>query len=432
MGLVLLINSEKSTRDMAEESFLRWKPKGYSVKMISKADRALESLNFDLPEVVIINCNDPAMLFQDIVGEVKKDAWLHSFGIVGLYDSEMQNEREIAEVFGRLNLLVLLDKARVISHLAKSVSIILENKQLIFQRELSTHLADVSSGSFELENDVLAVPIYSGIAVTNLVQQGNFSPDRKYNLQLALSELLINGIEHGNCGISYEEKNEMLNEGYSVVDIINEKCKDPAIAARRVHFEWENSSSVSTFTIRDEGEGFDVSKIRQSIKTQDKMRPHGRGIRMAEIFSRSLRYNEKGNQVVLTVEHEKHAQKETPEGFARDEVIFPKAGDVVIQEGERSDSLYYISSGHFSVFHNGKKVGILSSADVFMGEMSFLLNHRRSASVVAEDSGKLIRISRKSFVQAMKNYPHYGIFLSKLLAQKLARSNVQLTALSAG
>jgi CRP-like cAMP-binding protein len=67
-----------------------------------------------------------------------------------------------------------------------------------------------------------------------------------------------------------------------------------------------------------------------------------------------------------------------------------------------------------------------------MGEMSFLLNHRRSASVVAEDSGKLIRISRKSFVQAMKNYPHYGIFLSKLLAQKLARSNVQLTALSAG
>lgn len=432
MGLVLLINSEKNTRDKAEESFLRWKPKGYSVKMISRAGRAMESLNFDLPEVVIINCNDPSMSFRDIVEEVKKDAWLHSFGIVGLYDSETQDEREIAEVFGRLNLLVLLDKARISSHLAKSVSIILENKQLIFQRELSTHLSDVSSGSFELENDVLAVPIYAGIAVTNLVQQGNFNPEQKYNLQLALAELLINGIEHGNCGISYDEKNEKLTSGLSVVDIINEKCQQAVIAAKRVHFEWENSSSASTFTIRDEGEGFDVSKIRQSVDSQDQMRPHGRGIKMAEMFSRSLEYNEKGNQVVLTVEHEKNSQKDTPEGFARDEVIFPGPGEVVIEEGERSDFLYYISSGHYSVFHNGKKVGVLSSADVFMGEMSFLLNHRRSASVVADDTGKLIRISRKSFVQAMKNYPHYGIFLSKLLAQKLTRSNIQLTSLSSG
>jgi len=430
MGLVLLINSERNTRDRAEESFLRWKPKGYSVKMISRAGRALESLNFDLPEVVIINCNDPSMSFRDLVEEVKKDAWLHSFGIIGLYDSETQDEREIAEVFGRLNLLVLLDKSRVTSHLAKSVSIILENKQLIFQRELSTHLSDVSSGSFELENDVLAVPIYAGIAVTNLVQQGSFNPEQKYNLQLALAELLINGIEHGNCGISYDEKNEKLSAGLSVVDIINEKCLDPGIAARRVHFEWENRYSASSFIIRDEGEGFDVRKIRQDVDTQDRMRPHGRGIKMAEMFSRSLEYNEKGNRVTLTVDHEKSSQQDTPEGFARDEVIYPQPGDVVIQEGERSDSLYYISSGHFSVLHNGKKVGVLSSADVFMGEMSFLLNHRRSAGVVADDSGKLIRISRKSFVQAMKNYPHYGIFLSKLLAQKLARSNIQLTSLS--
>src|SRR6056297_2858389 len=158
MGLVLLINSEKKTRDRASESFKRWIPHGYSVKMISKPERALESLNFDLPEVVILNCNDPSMSFLEIVEEVKKDAWLHSFGIIGLYDSETQDEKMIAEAFGQLNLLVLLDRSRIISHLAKAVSIILENKQLIFQRELSTHLSDISSGSFEIENDPLAVP----------------------------------------------------------------------------------------------------------------------------------------------------------------------------------------------------------------------------------------------------------------------------------
>lgn len=58
-----------------------------------------------------------------------------------------------------------------------------------------------------------------------------------------------------------------------------------------------------------------------------------------------------------------------------------------------------------------------------MGEMSFLLNNQRSATVLSESSGKLIKISRKAFVEVMKEYPHYGIFLSKLLARKLARSN---------
>ena len=138
MGLVLLINSEKTIRENVKESFQRKKPQGYSVKMISKGERALESLNFDLPEVVIINCNDPSLSYREIVEEVKKDAWLHSFGIIGLYDSELEDEKEIAKDFGRLNLLVMLDKSRIVSHLAKSVSIIIENRQLIFQRELAT------------------------------------------------------------------------------------------------------------------------------------------------------------------------------------------------------------------------------------------------------------------------------------------------------
>jgi CRP-like cAMP-binding protein len=58
-----------------------------------------------------------------------------------------------------------------------------------------------------------------------------------------------------------------------------------------------------------------------------------------------------------------------------------------------------------------------------MGEMSFLLNQRRSASVRADTPGKLILLTRKTFVSVIREYPHYGIFLSKLLAKRLVRSN---------
>jgi CRP-like cAMP-binding protein len=70
-------------------------------------------------------------------------------------------------------------------------------------------------------------------------------------------------------------------------------------------------------------------------------------------------------------------------------------------------------------------VSSLTPDDVFMGEMSFLLNNRRSATVRAETDGTLIRISKRDFVRAIKEKPHYALFLSRLLAQRMARRNTE-------
>lgn len=43
--------------------------------------------------------------------------------------------------------------------------------------------------------------------------------------------------------------------------------------------------------------------------------------------------------------------------------------------------------------------------------------------MVADTPGQVIKIPRKSFIEVVKNYPQYSIFLSKILAQKLVRSN---------
>ena len=74
---------------------------------------------------------------------------------------------------------------------------------------------------------------------------------------------------------------------------------------------------------------------------------------------------------------------------------------------------------------SGKTVSRLTADDVFMGEMSFLLNNQRSATIRATDEGRLIRISKKEFVEAIKQKPHYALFLSRLLAQRIARLNQQ-------
>jgi CRP-like cAMP-binding protein len=98
-------------------------------------------------------------------------------------------------------------------------------------------------------------------------------------------------------------------------------------------------------------------------------------------------------------------------------------GTTVFRQGEPGDFLYYIAKGHFDVLVNDKRVARLSPDDIFMGEMSFLLNNRRSATVRATSDAVLIRISKKDFVEAIKQKPQYALFLSRLLAQRIARRN---------
>jgi CRP-like cAMP-binding protein len=48
---------------------------------------------------------------------------------------------------------------------------------------------------------------------------------------------------------------------------------------------------------------------------------------------------------------------------------------------------------------------------------------------VSEGPSELIRISKNDFVNALKENPHYGVFLARLLAQRLSRLNERVAAL---
>jgi CRP-like cAMP-binding protein len=100
-----------------------------------------------------------------------------------------------------------------------------------------------------------------------------------------------------------------------------------------------------------------------------------------------------------------------------------RTGQVIFRYGETGNFMYYIVKGQYDVIVNGRVMSSLSPDDVFMGEMSFLLNNRRSATVKAKTAGTLIPISKEDFVEAIKRKPHYALFLSRLLAQRIQRLN---------
>jgi CRP-like cAMP-binding protein len=144
---------------------------------------------------------------------------------------------------------------------------------------------------------------------------------------------------------------------------------------------------------------------------------------MTKGFTRNLRFNETGNEVSFEIAYQDDLSVVTPGVFRFMESQDVNGGQIIFNYGEPSDYLYYIVKGQYEVIVNNRVVSSLSPDDIFMGEMSFLLNNRRSATVKAQTAGKLIRISKKDFVEAIRRKPQYALFLSRLLAQRIQRLN---------
>jgi anti-sigma regulatory factor (Ser/Thr protein kinase) len=425
-----IINSDPEVQKLIETAFKENPGNKDEAVFLSEAGEILEFLDYTLPELVVINLSDPKINLDSIVNHIRHDTWILNLGIIGLFSHQTEKEAALTKKFKNVNMLTMLDYNRIRSHLVKSIQIVEQNRQLLFQREFTRNFMSGASGSFTIENDLLAVPLYSGIGTTILAQRGLISPDGKVELQLALTELIINAIEHGNCGITYEEKSAALLKGISPIDLVREKAKTPAIRDKKVTFFWDITPEKATFIVQDEGEGFDVkAHLEKAASKGNEVKLHGRGINMAASLSHELKYNAKGNQAGLIIKYEDTASEfEVPVGFSREQIVIVKKGEIVIHEGDPSDFLYYIASGTYEVLHDDKVVGYLSAQDIFMGEVSFLLNQRRSATIKATSTGKLILLNNKTFIKVLREYPHYGMFLSKLLAKRLVRSNDEIAA----
>ncbi|HKB81234.1 MAG TPA: response regulator [Thermoanaerobaculia bacterium] len=118
---------------------------------------------------------------------------------------------------------------------------------------------------------------------------------------IGLTELLINAIEHGNLGITYEEKST-LYAGGGWNDELQHRLALPENAAKHAEVSFERDERSVRFVIRDEGSGFDWQSFLQ-IDPDRAFDTHGRGIAMANRLSFShLEYRGCGNEVVGTIE----------------------------------------------------------------------------------------------------------------------------------
>lgn len=127
----------------------------------------------------------------------------------------------------------------------------------------------------------------------------NICPDPQ-RVVVGMAELLINAVEHGNLGITYEEKGTLKDEG-SWLSEVEKRLEMPQYSDKKVTVKIHRNNSKIDFIISDEGEGFEYSDFLD-MDPDRAFDNHGRGIAMSRLLSFDhLEYRGKGNEVLVSV-----------------------------------------------------------------------------------------------------------------------------------
>lgn len=385
---------------------------------------AAEYLSVEMPALTLLDFADPDTDAFALVEDLSEDPWLLRGGIVAIYATSEQ-ARSIA-AFSAGQIIIALHEQELTHRLSVVLSILGRDDQLCVQRHTGLNAISQLSASFTLSNDVIQAVCYSGIISHFLFAIGCLNASAKQAVQTTLQELLLNAIEHGNCDISNSEKAEWLAQGHHISELIACKLKDPARAGRQTFLQMEIADGDVCFTIRDEGDGFDWrSWVQRKPEDASTGAMNGRGLMMAQFLSQDLQFNDAGNEVTLRFSLDGASLPIPPllQDMPRRQL---EAGYTLFAQGDWDDRIYFIVRGRFQLTVDEVRVAELDERDLVIGEMSFLLNGPRGASVHALTDSEVIEVSRRQFMDAIRVNPHYAMTLCRLLAERLARQNERL------
>jgi CheY-like chemotaxis protein len=103
------------------------------------------------------------------------------------------------------------------------------------------------------------------------------------SVQIALSELMINAVEHGNLGLGFARKGELMVTG-AWRNEVERLLGLPEHAARFAFLRVECRPREIRFLIRDQGQGFDPTPYL-NLNPARSVEPHGRGIAIARMLA---------------------------------------------------------------------------------------------------------------------------------------------------
>ncbi len=151
-----------------------------------------------------------------------------------------------------------------------------------------------SQFEFSLHNDLSLIDPLVDLVQQMVSSMGVCQPPEQLRVGVALEQALLNAMLHGNLELSSEEGHLPRSRRDQLVQ---ERQGRAPYRDRRVYVQIAITPQEAKFVVRDDGRGFPVDQVlAQSGLTQETQR----GLVLMRTFMDDVRFNERGNEVVMT------------------------------------------------------------------------------------------------------------------------------------
>lgn len=292
----LVVDDERMNREVVIANL---RASGYETVAAEDGQQAWLTLNAapDDFDVILLDRRMPRMDGMELLAKVKGDNRLKHIPVI-MQTAQASSEDVVEGI-----------KAGVYYYLAKPL-----DRQLLLS--VTASAIEEHQRYLRLRDDVAKrttamILMDKGVFHFRTMEEGNNlavslarACPRSAHLVVGLSEIFTNAIEHGNLGITFEEKARLLAEK-RLKKQVEALLDAPQNRDKRVTVIFRRQPGEVRITVQDEGLGFDWRRYME-LDPSRAFAAHGRGIAMARQLSfDALEYQDPGNEVTCIIrEHE--------------------------------------------------------------------------------------------------------------------------------
>lgn len=265
-----------------------------SVEYAANGVEALARMEDAVPDLVVTDLTMPVMDGLELVRSLRT----HHLGVPVILMTAFGNESLAVDAL-RQGAASYVSKSQVGERLLDTVEEVLTLARADRGHERLISCLAKTEFDFVLDNDPALID-----PLVDLIQQmisGMNLVDFTGRLQIgvALKEAILNALFHGSLEITPRHMEEMehtlLLEGDK--SLVEKRGSELPYSDRRIHVAAILSKDEARFTVRDQGPGFDVSKV-PDLDEPGALEPEGRrGLSLIRAFMDEVTFNDAGTEV---------------------------------------------------------------------------------------------------------------------------------------
>jgi CheY-like chemotaxis protein len=262
-----------------------------TIQYAADGQEALRQLAVQVPDLVLTDLQMPGMDGLELVTAIKND-----YPLVPVILMTAQGSEDIAAQALRRGAASYVPKRKLAVDLMPTIERILLGSYADRMHTQLMHYLETTESVFALSNDLALIKSLVD-HVQQLLRCLPLADEMdRLRVGIALEEALTNACYHGNLEIGTVPRKANLQVYEQMAE---ERRHEAPYRERSIHVVVRISRREAVFVIRDEGPGFDTSRLPTLMDLSTEEGEAGRGIILMHTIMDEVKYNSAGNEVTL-------------------------------------------------------------------------------------------------------------------------------------